>query len=128
MKRFSSWLEEKKKKREPTPTTPTSAPLRGANQDYSGVGVKRDVADYTISDEYLPEIIAGVGAVRTTPANMKSSGDAGSKNAPSSTHSMQHDADRRRMQLDKIAQQQKELQTKKREDEIKKRQANANNL
>jgi hypothetical protein len=32
------------------------------------------------------------------------------------------------MQLDKIAQKQKEIQTKKREDEIKKRQANADNL
>lgn len=30
--------------------TMTSAPIRGANQDQSGFGVKRDTADYTISD------------------------------------------------------------------------------
>jgi hypothetical protein len=128
MKSFKTWLEEKKKKREPMPTTPTSAPLRGANQDYSGVGVKHDTADYTISDEHIKEIVAGVGSVRTTPVNMTSSGDAGSKNAPSSAHSMQHDADKRRMWLDKVAQKQKDVQKKQRENEIKRRQSNADNL
>jgi DNA-binding transcriptional MerR regulator len=34
------------------PTTSYS-PLRGQNQDYGGVGVKNDNADYTISDEHI---------------------------------------------------------------------------
>jgi hypothetical protein len=52
MKTFSSWLKEKTK--ESIPTTAVSAPLRGNNQDYTGVGVKHDTADYTISDEKTP--------------------------------------------------------------------------
>ena len=49
MKNFTQWLEERKTK-ESLPTTATSSPLRGANQDYSGVNTKNDNADYTISD------------------------------------------------------------------------------
>lgn len=44
----------KKKKSQSEPknqTTSTSSPLRGANQDYSGVNTKNDNADYTISDD-----------------------------------------------------------------------------
>lgn len=52
----SRWLEERSKKKSVTEprnqTTNVSSPLRGANQDYSGVGVKNDNADYTISDEH----------------------------------------------------------------------------
>jgi hypothetical protein len=52
----SRWLEERTKKKSVTEprnqTTSTSSPTRGANQDYSGVGVKNDTADYTISDEH----------------------------------------------------------------------------
>jgi hypothetical protein len=56
MKNFRNWLEEKKKSsRQPMPTTPTSAPLRGQNQDYSGCNCKNNVADYTISDETVPD-------------------------------------------------------------------------
>jgi hypothetical protein len=57
MKNFSSWLEEAKKKgvKDSLPPTTSSSPTRGANQDYTGVGVKHDVADYTISDEKVPD-------------------------------------------------------------------------
>lgn len=57
-KSFVQWLEEKKKKgtKESLPSTSTSSPLRGANQDYSGVGVKNDNADYTISDEHKHDL------------------------------------------------------------------------
>lgn len=51
---FREWLVEtrKKKDKKSEPQTPTSvsSPLRGANQDQSGFGVKHDTADYTISD------------------------------------------------------------------------------
>ena len=53
---FKSWLEEKKKSETvPAQTTIVSSPLRGPNQDYSGVGVKNDNANYTISDEVQPK-------------------------------------------------------------------------
>lgn len=55
MLKFRGWIAESRKKKdrksENTPPTPTSSPLRGANQDQSGFGVKHDTADYTISDE-----------------------------------------------------------------------------
>lgn len=123
MKNFTQWLQERKT-RESSPTTATSSPLRGANQDYSGVNTKNDSTDYTISDETrvkrkvakeeISEVVAGANpATRTTPVNMKTSGHAGSSNAPTNAHAMQHAADTRRVQLDKIAQQQQELQKKK---------------
>jgi len=37
------------------PTT-SNSPLRGQNQDYGGVGVKNDNADYTISDEHIHDM------------------------------------------------------------------------
>jgi hypothetical protein len=51
---FRDWLAEAKKIKKlksNTPPTSTSSPIRGANQDQSGFGVKHDTADYTISDE-----------------------------------------------------------------------------
>ena len=48
-------IDEGKRKRVPTQPTSTSAPIRGANQDQSGHGVSRNVADYTISDEFVEE-------------------------------------------------------------------------
>jgi hypothetical protein len=56
MRKFLSFSEArktaKKKKSEdhPTPPTNVSSPLRGANQDYSGVSPSHDHADYTVSD------------------------------------------------------------------------------
>lgn len=55
MRRFLSFVEavkrDKKKKSEvPTPPTNVSSPLRGANQDYSGVSPSHSHADYTVSD------------------------------------------------------------------------------
>jgi hypothetical protein len=53
MRRFVSFVEAKKEKKKsgvPTPTTSVSGPLRGANQDYSGVSPSHDHADYTVSD------------------------------------------------------------------------------
>lgn len=41
----------KKSDNVPMATTAVSSPLRGANQDQSGTGVKNDTGDYTISDE-----------------------------------------------------------------------------
>lgn len=41
---------KKKGKTEPSPPTSVSSPLKGANQDQSGVGVTHDTADYSISD------------------------------------------------------------------------------
>jgi len=41
----------KKSTKVPSATTTISAPIKGANQDQSGFGVSRDVANYTISDE-----------------------------------------------------------------------------
>lgn len=49
-KSFPAEVDEAVKKSVPSATTVVSAPLRGANQDYSGVGTKSSVADYTISD------------------------------------------------------------------------------
>lgn len=50
------------------PTTPTSAPLRGQNQDQSGYNGKNNVADYTISDEKInelsPELVGKVNKTR----------------------------------------------------------------
>jgi hypothetical protein len=70
MKNFRNWLEEaKKKSKQSMPTTPTSAPLRGQNQDQSGYNGKNNVADYTISDEKInelsPELVGKVNKART---------------------------------------------------------------
>ena len=129
MKRFSYWLVEKKKKstKESMPTTATSSPLRGANQDQTGFNPKTNVADYTISDEYIQELIAGVGDVRTTPVDTKTTTLSKSANSPSSARSMQRAADSRRAQLDKVGQKEKEQQVKDRELEIQRRQKDANN-
>lgn len=51
---FRDWLAEAKKIKKlksNTPPTSVSSPIRGANQDQSGFGVKHNTADYTISDE-----------------------------------------------------------------------------
>jgi hypothetical protein len=51
MHRILEAAKKKKSQSEPRhQTTPNSAPTRGANQDQSGVNVKNDNADYTISD------------------------------------------------------------------------------
>ena len=49
---FKQWILEAKKKRkkQPSPSTVVSAPLRGPNQDQSGFSPTNNVADYTISD------------------------------------------------------------------------------
>jgi len=124
MKNFAQWIEEKKKsKKVPMPPTITSSPLRGQNQDYTGVGVKHDVADYTISDEYVQELVAGVSSTRIKPVNMaQKTGGSKEPNAPSNVGSLQSATDQRVSQLDKAAQQQKDKATKDRENEIKKRQ------
>lgn len=121
---FTQWLNEKKKKQSDAKnqTTATSSPLRGANQDYSGVNVKNDSADYTISDEkrFDEAIIAGVNQIRTTPANMgQSTGMLKTKNAPPNAASMQNAADKRVIQMDRVAQQQRDQQQKDREDQQK---------
>lgn len=49
-KSFPAEVDEAVKKSVPSATTVVSTPIRGANQDQSGVGTKSSVADYTISD------------------------------------------------------------------------------
>lgn len=120
MRKFSDWMNEGKKgTKDSLPPTVTSSPLRGANQDQTGFNTKNNVADYTISDskkwvkeeaEQIDELIAGVGAVRTTPGNMRGSAHTGTVNAPISGKALQASADRRRMQQDKNAQNQKDEQ------------------
>ena len=70
---------------------------------------------------------AGVGMVRSTPVNMKSTTNVKAKNAPGSAHAMQHAADARRIQLDRQAQKLKDQLKRQRETEIARRK-NANNL
>lgn len=173
MKSFAQWIEEKKKNGKlPQATTPTSAPLRGQNQDQSGYNGKNNVADYTISDEKINELspelvgkvnkaravggkpsktlaasktlsmavrkawlkakagavnemVSGVGAVRIKPVNMASTtgGKKSEPNAPTNMNALQSAANKRVSALDQASQNQKELQQKKREDEIKRRQA-----
>ena len=207
MKSFTKWIEEAKKgKKESMPPTVVSSPLRGQNQDQSGFNGKNSVADYTISDEKVPdsweentpaerrksvkklmklavvhgakeykeevinelspeligkvnkarlekpsktiaaaktlshavkkawlktrvgvvkEMIAGVGDVRTTPGNMVRTSKAVTKNAPASSHQLQSAADKRRIQLDKIAQKQRDEQEKQREQIQKQREQDA---
>lgn len=53
---FREWSAKQTKnkktgKRDPIQPTATSSPLKGPNQDQSGVGVSHDTADYSISDE-----------------------------------------------------------------------------
>lgn len=55
MKRFLSFVEARSRKKKaksevPMPPTNVSSPLRGSNQDYSGVSPSHDTADYTVSD------------------------------------------------------------------------------
>jgi hypothetical protein len=54
IKKYKEWLLESKKSKKgktiPSAQTIISAPLRGQNQDQSGVGVSHSTADYTISD------------------------------------------------------------------------------
>jgi hypothetical protein len=125
---------KKKKLNEPKhQTTATSSPLRGQNQDQSGIGVKHDVADYTISDErkmkikeIVNEVVAGVGAVRSKPVNMgQSTGSSKEPNAPSNAAKLQSAANQRVNQLDKAAQQQKDQQQKQADQQKKQREADA---
>lgn len=117
MLKFSQWLEEKKKKssKESThQTTATSSPLRGQNQDQSGYSPTKNVADYTISDGYIP----GQSGIRGPQVQMSKGSqttDVSGKNTPHSAGHLQKAADRRRLQLDKLAQQQRTQQEKERE-------------
>ena len=61
---MSNWIaaivneaKKRKEKKENVPTTPTatSSPTRGSNEDQTGITATHDVANYTISDEYIPE-------------------------------------------------------------------------
>jgi hypothetical protein len=127
--RFIQWLEEKKKSsKESMPTTAVSSPIRGANQDQSGFGVKKNVSDYTISDEKINELISGVGAQRNTPVNITSTPRSKSSNAPASSSALQHSADQRRVALDKQGEQQKVDQKKEQDRQLLARvkQATAN--
>ena len=123
MIKFSQFIEEKKKEtRDSIATTVTSSPLRGQNQDQSGFSPSHSTADYTISDSKKTKIkegfVAGVGSTRQTPVTMKSAGAAHMKGG---SH-LQHDADRRRVQLDTFAQKRREEQEKERQRAQKERE------
>jgi hypothetical protein len=123
---FSQFVVEKKKEtKDSIATTPTSSPLRGQNQDQSGFSPSHSTADYTISDSKKVKakegFIGGVGAVRQTPVTMKS---AGSSHMKGGSH-LQHDADRRRVQLDTFAQKRRDEQEKERERQQKEREKEA---
>lgn len=70
----------------------------------------------------IKEVIAGVGDIRSTPGNMMKTSNADTKNAPSSASHLQTAADKRRMQLDKLAQKQRDHQEKEREMQQKQRE------
>jgi hypothetical protein len=66
----------KKQKKSVVGLKPTTsyAPVKGQNQDYGGVGVKNDNADYTISDEHIHNLNQPAHAPeweRETPATRK---------------------------------------------------------
>lgn len=131
MKTFIHWLEEKsnsKKTKESLPTTVVSSPLRGQNQSQGGFTPNHAVADYTISDEYVQEVIAGVGHVRMKPVYMQTVATPKSRNAPGSAGALQRAADERRQQLDAFAQKEKLVSKKTKEKLIKQRKANADHL
>lgn len=126
MLKFSQFVVEKKNEtKDSIATTATSSPLRGQNQDQSGYSPSHSTADYTISDSKKTKIkegfVGGVGAVRQTPVTMKS---AGSSHVKGGSH-LQHDADRRRVQLDKVAQQRRDQQEKERQRQQQQREKEA---
>ena len=124
---FKAWLSEAKKKQMKEPkhqTTATSSPLRGQNQDQSGYGPTKNVADYTISDGFIP----GTGSIRGPQVQMTKGSqttDVTDKNAPHSAGHLQKAADRRRLQLDKLAQQQRQQQERDRLRQQKERERDA---
>ena len=75
-KSFQAEVDEAVKKSVPSATSTVSTPLRGANQDYSGVGTKGSVADYTISDSkkmnMKEEVELEEGSVELKPAEFHS--------------------------------------------------------
>ena len=117
--------KKKKGEKESSPPTTVSSPIRGANQDQSGYGVKHSTANYTISDEtqYDEGFVAGIGSVRATPIQMNTTPRGKQeKNAPRNIGAMQHAADKRRMQLDRIAQKRSQVQKRNKEKTIASRQ------
>jgi hypothetical protein len=75
---ISELFDEAKKKKDNTTSSQTtigSAPIRGANQDQSGFNTSGNVADYTISDEYINEAGRGRPRKNPLPANATPSED-----------------------------------------------------
>lgn len=123
---FRAWLSEAKKKvKEPKhQTTATSSPVRGPNQDQSGYGPTKNVADYTISDGFIPGQ-SGIRAPQVQMSKGSQTTDITDKNAPHSAGHLQKAADRRRLQLDKLAQQQRQQQQNDRLKQQKERETDA---
>jgi len=121
---FGALYEKVKKRSQAEPrhqTTATSAPIKGANQDQSGVGVSHDNADYTISDGFIAGVSAHAG--RAPQVMQKSAAMGQTKNSPKSASALQSAASRRTQALDKIDQKNDEQQVQKREQEITKRKS-----
>lgn len=90
--------------------------------DFGDNNTKKLFSPKSMAEEQIDEVIAGVGAVRSTPVTMQSS-PRGKKavNAPSSAGRLQRAADIRRRKLDQFAQQQKDQQHQERERQQEKR-------
>jgi len=84
--------------------------------------LKSNVGKIKEEVEQVDEVISGVGAVRSTPGNMKGSAHTGTTNAPVSGKNLQAASDRRRIELDKLAQKQREDQENVRKEAEKQRE------
>ena len=115
---FAALYEKVKKfKKEPyRDQSKTAAPIKGPNQDQSGVGVSHDVADYTISDGFISGVSAHAGRA---PQIAQRKGAMGKTlNAPASAASLRNASVRTNVQLDKIDQNNDEKQVKNKEEKI----------
>lgn len=114
-----------KKNSEPkNQTTITSAPLKGANQDQSGVGVNRDYVDYTISDEAILGINPGVHM--HPQVQMRAGARGHTRNAPGTAGELQSAANLRRIRLSRHTESERMDQKKQKEQEIRRRKMSHN--
>jgi hypothetical protein len=90
----------------------------------SKMGLRHAIgAGYYKNEEVeVSEMIAGVSGERQTPGNMSKTSTTGTSDAPKSASSLQTASDKRRIQLDKLGQKQKEQQEKDRESQQKSRE------
>jgi hypothetical protein len=121
MIKFSDLTEKKKKSQAEPKNQPTaiSAPIRGANQDQSGINDKNDYTDYTISDGFIAGVSAHGG--RSSQVAQRKGAMGKTLNAPASAVSLRAASVKTDIQLDKMDQKNDEQQVKNREQQIKNR-------